>query len=103
MIGTMNVAPDGRTASFFAGDAGGTGQVTVSGGGKTQTIPVHVTESSRPRARQATSPTSLVFLVVASIAIAASVFMFVRYHDSRRELQEMRKAVRVDPAEWAER
>ena len=35
--------------------------------------------------------TSLLFLVVAILAIAASVFMFVRYRDTRRELEEMRK------------
>ena len=44
-----------------------------------------------PVAWQATSMTSLLFLVVAILAIAASVFMFVRYRESRRELEEMRK------------
>lgn len=35
--------------------------------------------------------TSLLLLVVAILAIAASVFMFVRYRESRRELEDLRK------------
>jgi len=90
-VGRVDVASDGRTASFFAGDMGGSGKITVSGGGQSKDIPVSVTESSLPLSRQATSATSLLFLVVAILAIAASVFMFVRYRDTRRELEEMRK------------
>ena len=35
--------------------------------------------------------TSLLFLVVAVLAISASMFMAVRYRESRRELEGLRK------------
>src|SRR5436853_22242 len=41
--------------------------------------------------RQATSATSLALIVVTVIAIAAGVFLFVRYREARRELRDMRK------------
>ena len=80
-----------KRAWFAGGDSGGSGTITLSSGGKQATIAVHVTESSPPLAWQATTMTSLLFLVVAILAIAASVFMFVRYRDARRELEEMCK------------
>ena len=41
--------------------------------------------------RQATTATSLIFLVVALLAIGASVFMFVRLREAQRELEEKRR------------
>src|SRR5207302_9167253 len=41
--------------------------------------------------RQATSATSLALNLVTTIAIAAGVFLFVRYREARRELRDMRK------------
>ena len=62
------------------------------GGGKTKTISVTVTESSLPFARQATSTSSLGFLVIALFGIAASVFIFGCYRASRRELEAQRRS-----------
>ncbi|TLZ46287.1 MAG: hypothetical protein E6K19_01130, partial [Methanobacteriota archaeon] len=85
-VGTIRPTSDGRFVSFFAGDTGGTGTITVVGGGKSQTISVTVNESSLPLTRQATSPTSLLFLVVAILGIAAAVFMSVRHREMSRRL-----------------
>jgi predicted RND superfamily exporter protein len=41
--------------------------------------------------RQATSVTSLALTLATIIAIAAGVFLFVRYREAKRELREMRK------------
>ena len=88
-IGSVQPASDSRYASFFAGDAGGTGTITVTSGGKTATISVTITESALPIVRQATQATSLIFLAVAIVAIAASVFLYVRYREAHRKLGEM--------------
>ena len=90
-IGSVTPAANGNSASFSAGDSGGSGSITISAGGKTATIAVSVAESSLPIARQATTTTSLVFLIVAILAIAASILMLGRARAARRELDEMRK------------
>jgi len=90
-IGSVTPAANGKSASFSAGDSGGSGTITIAAGGKTATIAVSVAESSLPIARQATTTTSLVFLVVAILAIAASILMLGRARAARRELDEMRK------------
>jgi outer membrane protein assembly factor BamB len=90
-IGRIDVTSDGRVVSFVAGDTGGTGTITVTGGGKSQTVSVTVTESILPLGRQATSATSLVFLVVAILGIAGTVFMFVRHREMSRRLEDMRR------------
>src|SRR5216117_3442855 len=90
-IGSVTPAANGNSASFAAGDSGGSGSITISAGGKTATIAVSVAESSLPIARQATTTTSLVFLIVAILAIAASILMLGRARAARRELDEMRK------------
>ena len=68
--------------------------ITVSGGGKTETISVSVTESSLALGRQATTATSLIFLVVALLAIGASILLSVRCRETRRQLEEMREGGR---------
>ena len=91
-IGTIVPGPNGgATASFFSGDAGGSGTITVSAAGETASVGVTVSESSLPLVRQATSPTSLLFLVVAILAIAASIFLYGRYRAAQGEIEEMRK------------
>jgi len=90
-IGTVQASPDGRTASFFAGDVGGSGTVTVSAGGKSATISVTISESALPIGRQFTQSTSVLFLVIALVAIGALVFVFMRYRAVARELEELRK------------
>ena len=90
-IGSVTPAANGNSASFAAGDSGGSGTITISAGGKTATVAVSVAESSLPIARQATTTTSLVFLIVAILAIAASILMLGRARAARRELDEMRK------------
>ncbi|TMA04678.1 MAG: hypothetical protein E6J93_06500 [Methanobacteriota archaeon] len=90
-IGSVTPAANGNSASFSAGDSGGSGTITISAGGKTATVAVSVAESSLPIARQATTTTSLVFLIVAILAIAASILMLGRARAARRELDEMRK------------
>jgi hypothetical protein len=90
-IGRIEPSRDGTVVSFFAGDTGGSGTITVTGGGRSQTISVTVTETALPLTRQATSATSLIFLVVAILGIAATAFMFVRYREAARRLEEMRR------------
>jgi len=63
----------------------------VSAGGQSASIAVSVSESSLPIVRQATTTTSLLFLVVAILAVGASVFLYVRYREARRELEETKK------------
>src|SRR5467141_5452416 len=66
--------------------------ITASTAGRESFLVVDVTSGGLEQfSRQATSATSLLFLVVALISIAAGVFVFVRYRETRRELEEMRK------------
>jgi outer membrane protein assembly factor BamB len=90
-IGTVAAGPGGRTASFFAGDSGGSGTITVAAGGMEAEISVTVTESALPFGRQATQATSIAFLVIAIVAIAVSVLLFARWRAAQRELEGLRK------------
>jgi len=66
--------------------------ITASTAGRESFVVIDVTSGGFEQfSRQATSATSLVFLVATIVAVAASVFLFVRYRESKRELEEMRR------------
>jgi len=66
--------------------------ITASTAGREAFVVIDVTSGGFEQfSRQATSATSLTLLVATIIAVAASVFLFVRYRESKRELEEMRR------------
>ena len=66
--------------------------ITASTAGRQSFVVIEVTSGALDQfSRQATSATSLALLVATILAIAAGVFLFVRYREARRELREMRK------------
>lgn len=66
--------------------------ITASTAGRESFVVVDVTSGALEQfSRQATSATSLGFLVAALVAVAAGVFVFFRYREARRELEEVRK------------
>src|SRR5438046_2272528 len=66
--------------------------ITASTAGRQSFVVIEVTSGALDQfSRQATSATSLGLLVATILAIAAGVFLFVRYREARRELREMRK------------
>ncbi len=66
--------------------------ITASTAGRQSFVVIDVTSGGFEQfSRQATSATSLVFLLATIIAVAASVFLFVRYRESKRELEELRR------------
>ena len=66
--------------------------ITASTAGRQSFVVIEVTSVALDQfSRQATSATSLALLVATILAIAAGVFLFVRYREARRELREMRK------------
>src|SRR5205823_14354120 len=65
---------------------------TASRAGRQSSVVIEVTSGAPDQfSRQATSATWLGLLVATILAIAAGVFLFVRYREARRELREMRK------------
>jgi outer membrane protein assembly factor BamB len=66
--------------------------ITASTAGRQSFVVIEVTSGALDQfSRQATSATSLALILATIIAVAAGVFLFVRYREARRELQEMRK------------
>jgi len=66
--------------------------ITASTAGRQSFVVIEVTSGALEQfSRQATSATSLALILVTIIAIAAGVFLFVRYREANRELREMRK------------
>ena len=66
--------------------------ITAGTAGRQSFVVIEVTSGALEQfSRQATSATSLALILVTIIAIAAGVFLFVRYREANRELREMRK------------
>src|SRR2546421_2702443 len=66
--------------------------ITAGTAGRQSFVVIEVTSGALDQfSRQATSATSLALILVTIIAIAAGVFLFVRYREANRELREMRK------------
>ncbi|HEX9341892.1 MAG TPA: PQQ-binding-like beta-propeller repeat protein [Thermoplasmata archaeon] len=66
--------------------------ITASTAGRESFVVIDVTSGGFEQfSRQATSATSLVFLLATIVAVTASVFLFVRYRESKRELEELRR------------
>ena len=66
--------------------------ITASTAGRESFVVIEVTSGGFEQfSRQATSATSLVLLLATIVAVASSVFLFVRYRESKRELEEMRR------------
>jgi hypothetical protein len=66
--------------------------ITASTAGRQSFVVIEVTSGALDQfSRQATSVTSLALTLATIIAIAAGVFLFVRYREAKRELREMRK------------
>jgi len=66
--------------------------ITASTAGREAFVVIDVTSGGFEQfSRQATSATSLTLLVATIIAVAASVFLFVRYRESKRELEDLRR------------
>ncbi len=66
--------------------------ITASTAGRQSFVVIEVTSGGFEQfSRQATSTTSLVLLVATIIAVVSSVFLFVRYRESKRELEEIRR------------
>jgi len=85
--GTIN-----QQGVFTAPSQPGLVVITASTAGRQSFVVIEVTSGSLDQfSRQATSATSLGFLVATLVAIAAGVFVFVRYREARRELEDMRK------------
>ncbi len=66
--------------------------ITASTAGRESFVVIEVTSGGFEQfSRQATSATSLTLLVATIVAVTASVFLFVRYRESKRELEEIRR------------
>ncbi|TLZ94004.1 MAG: hypothetical protein E6K04_02275 [Methanobacteriota archaeon] len=77
---------------FRAPSEAGLVVITASTAGRQSFVVIEVTSGALDQfSRQATSATSLALILVTVIAIAAGVFLFVRYREARRELRDMRK------------
>jgi hypothetical protein len=85
--GTIN-----QQGVFTAPSQPGLVVITATTAGRQSFVVVEVTSGALEQfSRQATSATSLAFLVAAVVAVAAGVFVFIRYREARRELEDLRK------------
>ena len=91
-IGTVQAVGNGQSATFLAGGSGGSGQITVTSGGKTSTVDVTVTAVAPALSLgdQMVQGTSVVFLVAFIAAILAALFFFVKWRQAG-------KAAKVPP------
>jgi len=77
-IGSVDASDDEYSATFAAGERGGSGVITVTSGEESVTVQVTVDEASLPMARQLAQPTSIAFLVLAVAFALLLLYVFMR-------------------------
>ncbi|MBI4416075.1 MAG: PQQ-binding-like beta-propeller repeat protein, partial [Euryarchaeota archaeon] len=90
-IGSVQPSPDGRSATFLAGERAGSGTITVSSGGKSATVSVTVSADALPIERQVAQPTSLLLLILALVLAGLSAFLWTRNRKLKEELEQTKK------------
>ncbi len=90
-IGTIQTSPDGTSATFIAGEQGGSGTITIASGAEEATVNVVITEENLPIGRQVAQPSSLLLLVLLVLFAVLSVFLWTRNRQLKKELEEAKK------------
>jgi len=87
-IGSVTPTANSCTADCDAGDEEGTGTVTVSGGGKSLTVPVMVSGGAATFGEQIAQPSSIALLVAVIVLAALCVLLFLKNQQLARQVKQ---------------
>src|SRR6266487_4655431 len=96
-IGSLEISPDGRSATLTSGDHTGSGTLTVVAGPRSATVDVTVVEAGFPPERILGMPTALLLLVVAALLAATVLVLTSKNRRLARRLEQGAPAQAAEP------